>query len=47
MEFDRRVQIRVHRETGTTFGSGYLVAPRLALTAGHVVQAAMGPEPPG
>ncbi|MFJ2960483.1 tetratricopeptide repeat protein [Streptomyces sp. NPDC087270] len=45
MEFDRRVQIRVHRETGTTFGSGYLVAPRLALTAGHVVQAAMGPEP--
>ncbi len=45
MEFDRRVQIRVHRETGTTFGSGYLVAPRLVLTAGHVVQAATGPEP--
>lgn len=45
MEFDRRVQIRVHRESGTTFGSGYLVAPRLVLTAGHVVRAAMGPEP--
>ena len=45
MEFDRRVQIRVHRATGTTFGSGYLVAPRLALTAGHVVRAAAGPEP--
>ncbi|MET8905721.1 tetratricopeptide repeat protein [Streptomyces sp. NPDC004538] len=40
MEFDRRVQIRVNRlkkgrkETG--FGSGYLVAPRLVLTAAHV-----------
>ncbi|MFD5199029.1 tetratricopeptide repeat protein [Streptomyces sp. NPDC058375] len=41
MEFDRRVQIRVDRlkdgrkETG--FGSGYLVAPRLVLTAAHVL----------
>ncbi|MFC8263975.1 tetratricopeptide repeat protein [Streptomyces sp. NPDC057291] len=42
MEFDRRVQIRVdrlkkdgRRETG--FGSGYLVAPRLVLTAAHVL----------
>ncbi|MYZ39179.1 trypsin-like peptidase domain-containing protein, partial [Streptomyces sp. MnatMP-M17] len=41
MEFDRRVQIWVdrlkdgHKETG--FGSGYLVAPCLVLTAAHVL----------
>ncbi|MEU6486327.1 trypsin-like peptidase domain-containing protein [Streptomyces sp. NPDC046887] len=41
MEFDRRVQIRVacliggERMTGA--GSGYLVAPRLVLTAAHVL----------
>lgn len=40
MEFDRRVQLRVHRKDGTTFGSGYLVAPALVLTAGHVVKEA-------
>ncbi|MGW0778314.1 AAA family ATPase [Streptomyces sp. NPDC002835] len=45
MEFDRRVQIRVHRRNGTAFGSGYLVAPRLVLTAGHVVETAMGRGP--
>ncbi|MER5866653.1 tetratricopeptide repeat protein [Kitasatospora sp. NPDC002040] len=41
MEYDRRVQIRVDRLKGgrkvTGFGSGYLVAPRLVLTAAHVV----------
>ncbi|MGW3820484.1 trypsin-like peptidase domain-containing protein, partial [Streptomyces sp. NPDC005046] len=41
MEFDRRVQIRVDRleegERKKGFGSGYLVAPRLVLTAGHVL----------
>ncbi|MFJ2720670.1 tetratricopeptide repeat protein, partial [Streptomyces sp. NPDC087437] len=39
MQFDRRVQIRV-RKSGTEkrgFGSGYLVAPRLVLTAAHVL----------
>ncbi|MBH5338370.1 hypothetical protein IHE55_27695 [Streptomyces pactum] len=45
MEFDRRVQIRWYRPGGGTprFGSGYLVAPRLALTAAHVV----GTDAPG
>ncbi|MGW0778981.1 tetratricopeptide repeat protein [Streptomyces sp. NPDC002835] len=41
MEFDRRVQIRVDRlkkgERNKGFGSGYLVAPRLVLTAAHVL----------
>ncbi|MEW2397943.1 tetratricopeptide repeat protein [Streptomyces sp. NPDC046862] len=41
MEIDRRVQIRVDRlEKGKRkrgFGSGYLVASRLVLTAGHVL----------
>ncbi|MEU9088474.1 tetratricopeptide repeat protein [Streptomyces sp. NPDC048357] len=46
MEFDRRVQIWVPRpgsdEEG--FGSGYLVAPRLALTAAHVTDGAPGTQ---
>ncbi|MEK2491051.1 tetratricopeptide repeat-containing serine protease family protein [Kitasatospora purpeofusca] len=39
MEFDRRVQIRValRGEDGKGFGTGYLVAPRLVLTADHVL----------
>ncbi|MFD9069806.1 trypsin-like peptidase domain-containing protein, partial [Streptomyces lasiicapitis] len=41
MEFDRRVQIRVDRlkdgRKSKGFGSGYLVAPRLVLTAAHVL----------
>ncbi|MGW0828044.1 tetratricopeptide repeat protein [Streptomyces sp. NPDC002845] len=41
MEFDRRVQIRIHRlrngEKSTGFGTGYLIAPRLVLTAAHVL----------
>ncbi|MCX5529799.1 tetratricopeptide repeat protein [Streptomyces sp. NBC_00006] len=41
MELDRRVQIRVNRLEGRErkkgFGSGYLVAPRLVLTAAHVL----------
>ncbi|MFD5367833.1 tetratricopeptide repeat protein, partial [Streptomyces sp. NPDC127103] len=41
MEFDRRVQIRVERKGQDTkaFGTGYLVAPRLVLTADHVLAA--------
>ncbi|HSA51094.1 MAG TPA: AAA family ATPase, partial [Yinghuangia sp.] len=45
MEFDRRVQVRVH-VTGadnTGFGSGYLVAPRLVLTAAHVLKRMAAP----
>ncbi|WP_042176268.1 serine protease, partial [Streptomyces sp. NBRC 110035] len=42
MEFDRRVQIRVNRlkngEKSTGFGTGYLIAPRLVLTAAHVLE---------
>ncbi|MFE2716947.1 tetratricopeptide repeat protein [Streptomyces mirabilis] len=47
MEFDRRVQIRVRRpgEDKRGFGSGYLVAPRLVLTAAHVLKGASGAEP--
>jgi tetratricopeptide (TPR) repeat protein len=41
VEFDRRVQIRVDRlkdgRMSKGFGSGYLVAPRLVLTAAHVL----------
>ncbi|MFG2329972.1 trypsin-like peptidase domain-containing protein [Streptomyces sp. NPDC048604] len=38
MEMDRAVQIRARRGDGPArFGSGYLVAPRLVLTAAHVV----------
>ncbi|WP_339131866.1 tetratricopeptide repeat protein [Streptomyces sp. f51] len=39
MEFDRRVQIRIRKSGGDKqgFGSGYLIAPRLVLTASHVV----------
>ncbi|WP_331720545.1 tetratricopeptide repeat protein (plasmid) [Streptomyces sp. NBC_00161] len=39
MEFDRRVQIRVslRDEEGKGFGTGYLVAPRLVLTADHIL----------
>ncbi|MEH0446674.1 tetratricopeptide repeat protein [Streptomyces sp. B21-102] len=41
MEFDRRVQIRTSMpgEDDRRFGSGYLIAPRLVLTAAHVVGA--------
>ncbi|MEU5242621.1 tetratricopeptide repeat protein, partial [Streptomyces asoensis] len=39
MELDRRAQIRVSRaSTGRGFGSGYLIAPRLVLTAAHVLE---------
>ncbi|WP_406862117.1 trypsin-like peptidase domain-containing protein [Streptomyces sp. HUAS MG47] len=38
METDRAVQVRARRGTEVVaFGSGYLVAPRLVLTAAHVV----------
>ncbi|MBC3839366.1 serine protease [Streptacidiphilus sp. 4-A2] len=39
MEFDRRVQIRVGMPDTDArgFGSGYLIAPRLVLTAAHVL----------
>ncbi|MFP8959087.1 tetratricopeptide repeat protein [Streptomyces nanhaiensis] len=57
IEWDRRVQVRRYRPgmfrpgeeapgDGTTrFGSGYLVAPRLVLTAAHVLGDASGPAP--
>ncbi|MGW4898382.1 tetratricopeptide repeat protein [Kitasatospora sp. NPDC004240] len=39
MEFDRLVQVRLSTpgEAKSDFGSGYLVAPRLVLTAAHVL----------
>ena len=38
MEFDRVVQVRVARaDGGVSFGTGYLIAPRLVLTSGHVL----------
>ncbi|MFF1927307.1 tetratricopeptide repeat protein [Streptomyces sp. NPDC058228] len=47
MELDRRVQIRLRTNAGgtqrTKFGSGYLVAPRLVLTAAHVLGDDSGP----
>ncbi|WP_161500931.1 trypsin-like peptidase domain-containing protein [Embleya scabrispora] len=48
VEFDRRVQVRVRLADpdvgGRGFGSGYLLAPRLVLTAAHVLDgmAALG-----
>ncbi|MER5217217.1 tetratricopeptide repeat protein [Streptomyces sp. NPDC002838] len=47
MEFDRRVQVRVRKPGADTrgFGSGYLVAPHLVLTAAHVVEGASETEP--
>ncbi|MFH0180899.1 tetratricopeptide repeat protein [Streptomyces cacaoi] len=46
MEFDRRVQIRTRRpgKDKRGFGTGYLVAPRLVLTAAHVVDSAFGAD---
>ncbi|MGW7256743.1 trypsin-like peptidase domain-containing protein [Streptomyces sp. NPDC054834] len=39
MESDRRVQIRLYDRAGVAplFGSGYLVGPRLVLTAAHIL----------
>ncbi|MFF7152956.1 trypsin-like serine peptidase, partial [Streptomyces griseoaurantiacus] len=48
MEFDRRVQVRLYPDSGERpfFGSGYLIAPRLVLTAAHVLgDEASGPDP--
>ncbi|MBO8191087.1 hypothetical protein ITI46_05170 [Streptomyces oryzae] len=46
MEFDRVVQVRVRtplRPDTMSFATGYLVAPRLVLTTGHVFGADAGP----
>ncbi|MEW1751588.1 trypsin-like peptidase domain-containing protein [Streptomyces angustmyceticus] len=48
MESDRRVQIRLYDGAGLAplFGSGYLVGPRLVLTAAHVLSGGgSGPAP--
>ncbi|MFB8406315.1 trypsin-like peptidase domain-containing protein [Streptomyces sp. NPDC055912] len=47
MEFDRLVQVRpsISGAQKSEFGSGYLVAPRLVLTAAHVLGDARGPKP--
>ncbi|RSO09966.1 hypothetical protein DMH26_00190 [Streptomyces sp. WAC 05379] len=47
MEFDRRVQVRVRKGvTGKRgFGSGYLIAPRLVLTAAHVLDGIDSADP--
>ncbi|MDN3028434.1 tetratricopeptide repeat protein [Streptomyces sp. S.PB5] len=47
MEFDRRVQVRRFPPGRDIpdFGSGYLVGPRLVLTAGHVLGDETGPQP--
>ncbi len=46
MEFDRRVQIRQYPQAreSALFGSGYLIAPRLVLTAGHILGDETGPR---
>ncbi|MFB7239798.1 hypothetical protein ACFCXK_34065 [Streptomyces sp. NPDC056269] len=47
MEFDRLVQVRLSMPGAqkSEFGPGYLVAPRLVLTAAHVLGDARGPKP--
>ncbi len=43
LQFDRVAQLTVPLASGKTrVGSGYLVADRLVLTAGHVVDGAVG-----
>ncbi|MFF7249418.1 trypsin-like peptidase domain-containing protein [Embleya sp. NPDC008237] len=48
VEFDRRVQVRVRLAgvEGRGFGSGYLLAPRLVLTAAHVLDGMAAPGRP-
>lgn len=47
MEFERLVQVRlsIPGAQKSEFGSGYLVAPRLVLTAAHVLGDKRGPKP--
>ncbi|MFI6006414.1 tetratricopeptide repeat protein [Streptomyces sp. NPDC051366] len=47
MELDRLVQVRlsVSGKPGADFGSGYLVAPRLVLTAAHILADEKGLKP--
>ncbi|MEU1465849.1 trypsin-like peptidase domain-containing protein [Streptomyces sp. NPDC005727] len=49
MEFDRRVQVRARRagDEHTRFGSGYLIAPQLVLTAAHILWDGEAEPPPG